>query len=285
MHSYAAVSKAGRKEERQRELSAWATISFIRQDKIFPSSSLLLCFCGSHDSYIYQFLGKGNRQPMAGLAQLWFVPSDQTQSHLIKLGFCKPRRMSVLGVCSRKPSYLFKTWACNPNLFNTFILVFYPSERILLLWFWFYDLCTVNQLCGALNIRVCFHVYYKILMSMLTCLYQYYVRGWNLRPGMMLEIIQRKEAMSELWSWASDTLQWVYPKVFDDLFCTDQSASTKQQSANLGNRSLDCDELTGWVNRNDPFFIMLIQMVSCRVTNGPDLSETEGFPGMQDLQF
>ena len=120
---------------------------------------------------------------------------------------------------------------------------------------------------------------------MLTCLYQYYVRGWNLSPGMMLKIIQQKEAMSELWSWASDSLQWVCPKVFDDLFCTDQLAATKQQSANLGNRSIDCDELTGWVNRKDPFFIMSIQMVSCRVTNGPDLSGTEGFPGMQDLQF
>lgn len=64
---------------------------------------------------------------------------------------------------------------------------------------------------------------------MLTHLYKYYVRGWNVSLRMMLEIMQQKEATSELWPRVFDTLQCVLPKVFDFFFfCTDPLAVPKQ---------------------------------------------------------
>lgn len=72
LHPHTIVSKAGRKEERERRLSTWATVSLIRQDKFAPRGSPLLCFIGSgsRDSYLYQSLRKHTREPMASLARL-----------------------------------------------------------------------------------------------------------------------------------------------------------------------------------------------------------------------
>lgn len=74
-------------------------------------------------------------------------------------------------------------------------------------------------------------------MSMLTCLYGCCIKGWNLSPPIMLEIIQQEEATSELLPRASDTLQCVLLKVFDHLFCADQSVESKPQPTNPGKKS------------------------------------------------
>lgn len=180
---------------------------------------------------------------------------------------------------------MFKIWAGSLDLLqpqsSLCLPVVYPSERILLLWFWLYDLYTFNHLCGALKIIVCFHVHYTVSMSVPpidTCVCQ----RMEFKPGDDDHTTKR----SNIRIWLATRFTEFVPKVFGHWFHTYQSATTKQQQpVQAKGQLIVMNGLVG-STRNDPSFIMLLQMVSYKVIRVLFYNRgTGGFLGCRTSKF